>query len=147
MRLPFALAILLAVQTPIAAQVSPSGPPTAAPAPAADTVAAIHRLFAAKRKVCTFVAGGTALVSGAAAMTALNQPAPNVGGGSFGGPIDGRPIMATFIGVVGAGVVGLELLTFGGWGQRRESRTVAAFQQHQLPQRISRRLKPVYFRL
>ncbi len=101
--------------------------------------------------MCTYVVGGTALVAGVGAVTALSQPAPKTGGGGgfgFGGgaAFDDRPIAALGFMILGAGVVGLELLTLGDWGQREEARTITAYQQHQLPRRISRRLKPVYFR-
>ncbi|WP_035566906.1 hypothetical protein [Hymenobacter sp. IS2118] len=151
MRLPFVFALLLATRLPVAAQAAPAvSLPVVAPALAADTIAAIHRLFAAKRKMCAYVAGGTAMVAGVGAVTALSQPAPDTGGGNgfgFGAPgFDERPINALGFVVVGAAVVGLELLTLGGWGQREEARVIMAYQQHQLSRRISRRLKPVCFR-
>jgi hypothetical protein len=114
---------------------------------APDTAAAIHRLFASRRKTCTYVMGGTALAVGAGSLVALNQPNQGTGGGSgFSAGVDGRPIIATFIGVLGVPVLGAELLFLGGWGHRNEQRAIAAFEKHQLPNNLKRKLTPAYFR-
>ena len=119
-----------------------ASPATAAPATSApDTVAAIHRLFAAKRKLCTYVVVGTALTTSIGALTALSGPPPGPGFVS----VDGGAIMAQAIMVVSLPVVALELLAFGGWGRKKEQLEVAAFNQHCPPQYLKRKLKPKYF--
>ncbi|WP_460502365.1 hypothetical protein, partial [Hymenobacter agri] len=69
------------------------------------------------------------------------QPTP------AGGPglIDGRPILATTFLVGSLPVIGIELLTCGGWGRRAEQKAVAAAETHQLPRALRRKLKPAYF--
>jgi hypothetical protein len=117
-------------------------------APNADTVAAIHRLFAAKRKVLVPVVGGTVLVAVAGAVVALSAPRPSSGGsgyGSLGPALDSNAIAATGIGILSVPVVLLEVLCFGGWGQKHEQQAVEAWQQHRLPSYITRRLKARYF--
>jgi hypothetical protein len=140
---PFLLPVLL-----LAACLSATAQPNlAAPQPrtAADTVAAVQRLFMAKRKACNLLVGSTAVVAGAGALVALSQPAPPRSGGGFDAGIDGRPIMATLIMVGSLPIIGIELLTCGGWGRRAEQRALAAAQAHRLPSALQRKLKPAYF--
>jgi hypothetical protein len=143
------LALLLAV-TSIKAQDSltiPQASSLTAFQAVPDTAAAIHRLFAAKRKTCTYVMGGTALAVGAGSLTALSQPSRGTGGGGgFSAGVDGRPIIATFIGVLGVPVLGAELLLLGGWGHRKEQRAIDAFEKHQLSNNLKRKLTLRYFR-
>lgn len=142
MRLLLLLALLLVARLPAAAQANAAiSQPSAAPA--TDTVTAIHRLFLARRTRCTYVVGGTALVTSASVVTVLLQELPPNQGGVGG--TDFRPVAATFLGLVGTGIVGIELLTLSGWGRGEEARMVVAFQQHRLPRRIRLRLKPAYF--
>lgn len=146
---PFLLSVLLlATSLSATAQTSlvASPPTTPQPRTAADTAAAIHRLFAAKRKVCTLLVSGTAVAAATGAAVALSQPDPSHSSGGFGGGIDGRPIMATLIMVASLPVIGVELLTCGGWGHRAEQKALAAAQAHQLPRRLKRTLQPKYFR-
>ena len=131
-------ALLLAAHLSASAQTSL---PAAQPRTSADTVAAVQRLFKARRKACSWLVGGTAAAAGAGALVALAQPTPDGGPGL----IDGRPILATTFLVGSLPLIGIELLTFSGWGHRAEQKAVAAAQAHQLPRALRRKLKPAYF--
>ncbi|MBO2008870.1 hypothetical protein [Hymenobacter negativus] len=120
-------------------------PMASLPAGAApDSVAAVRQLFAAKRKTRQYVVGGTALAGVTGMVVALNQPAPPHSVG-FGAGIDGRPIMATLIGVATGAIVGIELFVPSIWSSKREEQAVAALAAHQLPRYVKRRLQPTYF--
>ena len=141
-RLLFASLLVTSVSGTAQGQVPAGADSTLTAASSADSVAAVHRLFAAKRKACGLVIGGTATVTGIGALSVLNGPSP--ARNSFGG-IDGRPIMATMIVIAALPVMGAELLFCGGWGRREEARAIAALQAHQPPRYLQRKLKPKYF--
>jgi hypothetical protein len=120
---------------------------SAAPVPVVtgtDSAAAIHRLFVTKRKTRQYVVGGTAAAGITSLVVVLNQPAPPTSAG-FSAGIDGRPVMATIIGVTTAAVMGLELLAPSAWSHQREEEAMNLLAAHKLPRYIKRRLEPRYF--
>jgi peptidoglycan/LPS O-acetylase OafA/YrhL len=147
----FILAGLLAAASPAAAQASaPSTQPAAmlaSPAPAApDTAAAIHRLFAAKRKRQGYVVGATVVAAvGTAGVVAANRPT-DLGTSSGFGVIAPNNLDLAMVGIVAVPVVLAEALFLGGWGHKYERQVLATWQQqHQLPRAVKRRLAPRYF--
>jgi hypothetical protein len=135
---------------PAAAQALPSlafaAPPTApltAAATAPDTAAAIHRLFAARRKRQGYVSGGTVVAAiGTAGPVAANRLAESGGSSEFG-VIAPSNLDLAMVGLVAAPVVLAEALLLGGWGQQYERKALAT--RHQQPRTVKRRLKPTYF--
>ena len=158
MRFLLVFIVLWLGSRPVFAQTQAPRPPdslatagVAAPAP--DTLAAIHRLFAAKRKALRYVIGGTALAAGVGALIALAAPTdpPVHSGGGFGiltggYSADDNALAAIVICVVSVPVMLTEVLFCGGWGRRSERRTVVYFYAHQLPPYMKRKLKLKYFR-
>ena len=147
------LAGLLLAASPAPAQTA-SGPgpapvPVAAPAPVApDTLAAIHRLFAAKRRRSNLIVGGTlAAALGFAGVVVANRPAESSSSNGSGfGVVAPNNLDLAMVGIVTALVVPTEALLLGGWGPKYEQQVAAAWQQHQLPRAVERRLKARYFR-
>ena len=137
----FLLAVLLLAGGPAAAQ-TPRGatPPNSlasplAAAPAApDTVAAIHRLFAARReRSVPFILGAASVVLTGGVMmgTARSDLRQSVGGFS-------------------TGLIGLIIMTYGlatalDYNKKSEQQAVEDFQMHKVPRYLKRRLKPKYF--
>lgn len=114
---------------------------------AADTIAALHRLFAARRKLRTVITSGLA-VSTALGFALAATPAPIPHSPGFGGGLNISTGNIIGVGTIVASVpaLGVELLYLHRYSRRREAEAVAAFQTHQLTQRLRRRLKPKYFR-
>lgn len=112
-----------------------------------DTVAAIHRLFVSKRNRCAYIVGGTTAATVTGMVAVSSQPERGSAAGGFSAGVDGRPIIASLIGIVGLPVIGLELLLLrDGWGRKAEQHAVEASQgHHQLPRYVRRELKPKYF--
>jgi len=135
---------LLLAAGPAAAQpaATVSGTGTAAPTPAApvpDTVAALHRLFAAKRRKLLPIVGGTA----AAGVAGIALIGATVEGG---GQHDGRVVGQGLVGILGVLIVGTEVLFYStSYSKDKEQRAVAAFAVHQLPHHLRRQLKRKYF--
>jgi hypothetical protein len=103
-------------------------------------VAALHRLFAAKRRKLVPIVAGT-IVADAAGIALIGATVDS------GGYVDGRVIGQAFTGIVGLVVVGAELLFYTStYGTKKEQRAVAAFEAHQLPRHLKRQLKARYFR-
>jgi hypothetical protein len=124
---------------------APALAPLAAAPAGPDTAAAIHRLFAAKRRRQGYVVGGTALVAvGATGVVAANRPADTGSGNGFG-VIAPNNLDLAMVGVVAMPVVLVEALLLGGWGHKYERQVLATWQQHQLPRSVKRRLEPRYF--
>jgi hypothetical protein len=117
--------------------------------PAPDTAAAIRRLFAAKRKRCGYLVGGTVVTTAVVAGILLSAPQPTPSGGGFGilvgGGLDSNAINAAGVCLVGVPVLMAELLLCGGWGRKNEQRAINAYEAHQLPSSVKRRLKAKYF--
>jgi hypothetical protein len=102
-------------------------------------VAALHWLFAAKRKKLLPIVAGTvaADVAGVAIIGAT------VEGGGF---IDGRVVGQALTVIAGVAVVAAEVLFYStAYGKKKEQRAVAAFEAHQLPRHLRRQLKARYF--
>ena len=138
---------LLLVGSPGAAQISPVAAPAALPTsapsmlrPAAlDTVAALHRLFAAKRKKLVPIVAGT-LAADVAGIAIIGSTVES------GGYIDGRVIGQALTGILGVATVSAEVLFYTTvYGKKKEARAVAALEAHQLPRHLKRQLKAKYF--
>lgn len=123
---------------------------------APDTAAALHRLFAAKRRVFRYVVGGTAAgVATAAAILLLHppddDPGGNRGGSGYGNLAvpygDGNKYntAALGVGITSLPVLLVEVVCCMGWGHKSEQQALADFEQHQLPRHIRHKLKAKYF--
>ena len=123
-------AILLAA-VPVIAQNSPAAPPDLLPTTQAapDTVAAIHRLFAARRGRSYIL---TAVIVGPGALVLL-AGGSNAGAGEFVYAIAGSPYELA------------NLICHRRYRKKAEKRAVLNFQEHHLSPKIRRRLKPKYF--
>jgi peptidoglycan/LPS O-acetylase OafA/YrhL len=132
------LALLLLGSARIAqAQQVPPTPYTAAQAP--DTVAALHRLFAAKRKKLLPIVAGTVAASTAGVVIVGSTV-------DSGGFIDDRAVGQALSVIVGVAAVSAEVLFYSiAYGKTKEQRAVAAFEAHQLPRHLKRQLKAKYF--
>jgi hypothetical protein len=109
-------------------------------APAPDTVAALHHLFAAKRRKLLPIVGGTAAAS-AAGIALIGATVEG------GGQHDGRVVGQGLVGILGVLTVGTEVLFYStSYGMKAEQRAVAAFAARQLPRHLRRQLKAKYFR-
>ena len=142
MRTTLLLLVLLLSGRAVFAQAAPRPTPltdsVALAAPAPDTLAAIHRLFAAKRKKNKpFVAGavGVAAVGGVLLGTAPS----NLDG------IGQAVLGAGLIALVSLPVLTLEALTALDYNKKSEREAVEAFQAHKVPRYLKRKLKPQYF--
>jgi hypothetical protein len=132
------LLIWLLAGTSLVAQAQQVAPVQAAVA-APDTVAALHRLFAAKRKKLVPIVGGT-IVADVAGIAIIGATVES------GGLIDGRVVGQALTGILGVVMVGTEVLFYTAiYGKRKEQRAVAAFEAHQLPRHLKRQLKAKYF--
>jgi hypothetical protein len=143
MRIGLLLALLLLLASPTFAQGSAAAlaSPVAAPAVTAtpDTLAALHRLFAAKRKKLMPIVAGT-LVADVAGVVIIGSTVDS------GGYVDGRAIGQAFTVILGVVVVGAEVLFYtSAYGKTKEQRAVAAFEAHRLPRHLKRQLKARYF--
>ena len=143
----FLLAALLLAGGPAAAQ-TPRGatPPDSltsslAAAPAVpDTVAAIHRLFAAKRKRGTLVVAGTA----AAILTGASLVASQSPDALFS-QADRVKMAGLFVVLPGILIIAVELIFTSDFSRQSEAQVVEEFRTHKLPRYLKRRLKPKYF--
>ncbi|WP_223650388.1 hypothetical protein [Hymenobacter psoromatis] len=150
------IGLLLALQ-PVAAQESrPASPPDSPgvllPTPPAesDTVAALHRLFVAKRRTRTYVLAGTVIAVVMVAIVVASQPEKHGGsGGGFAlsnGPIFSSADQAGFVvGFLGVPLLTTELLVYGNFSRRNEAQALVDFRAHQLSKHIKRKLKAKHF--
>jgi peptidoglycan/LPS O-acetylase OafA/YrhL len=107
-------------------------------APNVDTVAAIHRLFAAKRKRTLHFAIGTVGVAGIGVVL--------IGTASSGWDGLGQAVLgATLVALVALPAVVAEAVTAADYNKKSERRTVEEFHAHKLPRYLKRKLKPKYF--
>ena len=137
------LVALLLASGPAAAQaLLPAAPLPAATGPtvsAPDTVAALHRLYAAKRRKLLPIVAGT-VAADAIGIAVVGATVQNRG------LLDGRDILQGLVGALGVIAVGTEVLFYtGSYGRKKEERAVAAYQAHQLPRHLKRQLKARYF--
>ena len=140
MRLLVLLLALLAACPGAQAQLVPAATPTvlnpaAAPAPVPDTVAALHRIFAERRRTShrTLRVGGALLLG--AGLTAATVPAFKefqalgvLAAGALAAAI-GVPVLAT------------GLINTTAFSKKREQRVVLALPQHRLPRHLKRMLE------
>jgi len=140
---PLWLLFALLTAAPALAQTSP--PPVAdsgrivAQVPAAvDTVAALHRLFSAKRQQSAAVIATTVGTGLAGLGVAENTRRGN----DFA-----VPLIATGISLLSIPVTAAEILYYRRFTRRKEQQAVADFQAHQLRRHLKRQLQPQYFRL
>jgi peptidoglycan/LPS O-acetylase OafA/YrhL len=136
------LAGLLLVAGPAAAQAAGVGAaerPVAAPTgslAAPDTLAAIHRLFAARRQRRNLIAAGAAgaaLAGTAVASTTYDRFFSTADYGKLYG--------------LGAGlIIAVDFIATMDYSRKEERLAVESFQNHQLSPRLKRRLKARYFR-
>ena len=108
-------------------------PATLSLAPAPDTAAAPHRLFAQKRREHTGLAV-VLLVGGAVFFGAATQ-SPTIDGATL-------PLSISILSVPAAAAV---LVGGGRYSRWREERALAALRAHHLPRFLQRNLKATYF--
>lgn len=135
MRLLVLLLALLAACPGAQAQLVPAATPTvlnpaAAPAPVPDTVAALHRIFAERRRTShrTLRVGGALLLG--AGLTAATAPAFK--------EFQALGVLAAAIGVP---VLATGLINTTAFSKKREQRVVLAWPQHRLPRHLKRMLE------
>lgn len=135
------LAALWLVGYPAAAQATPplprpGAPALAAPGAPADTVAALHQLFAERRRRRNVIVGVTGGLTLAAVVSIASD---DQGSNGFSG------VIAGFFGILGGSVVASELFFFRKYRPAKEQRAVESFQAHRLPGELRRKLKPRFF--
>jgi hypothetical protein len=106
-------------------------------APNADTVAAIHRLFAAKRTRTLRFAIGTVSVAAIGGVL--------IGAASSGWDGLGQVALGATLITLVLPVVVVEAVTAADYNKKSERRTVEEFHAHKLPRYLKRKLKPKYF--
>jgi hypothetical protein len=104
-----------------------------------DTVAALHKLFVAKRHVRTPVTLGTV---GAFALAA--ELGDIFGQENYGG-YGGNEVRIFQLTLLAIPVLSFELLYFGHYSRRNERRAIRQFEAHKLSPSIRRHLTPAYF--
>ena len=110
--------------------------PEATHTPAApDTVAAIHRLFAARRQQRNLVALGAV---GAAGLGTAATPIPN-------GTFFNRGDYAKVYGIGAAAIIAVDFAFGNSHSRKNEQRALDDWQAHQLPRHLKRQLKARYF--
>ncbi|MGI4736445.1 MAG: hypothetical protein ACRYG7_14820 [Janthinobacterium lividum] len=128
---------LLLASSPAGAQAIPSKTSVAAPV-APDTVAALHRLFAYKRKKLLPIVAGT-VAADAVVLGVVSATVPSEGW------IDSRAIGQALTVMLGGVVVVAEVLFYRAYSPKKEQRAIADFEAHRLPRSIRRQLKGRYF--
>jgi ATP/ADP translocase len=130
------LLLLLAAKSVVAQNILVAPWPDSLPTAhaATDTAAAIHRLFAAKRKTRTVVVVAT-LVGGAVITTAgFMDPTPYADAAAA---VFGVEILAATI---------TELLFYRRYSRAHEQKIIAKYQAHQPPKWLARKLHDSHFR-
>lgn len=133
------VALLLAGSS-LAAHAQPAATPLVATPPSAstpDTVAAIHRLFVAKRHQSALVISSTVGVGLLSLVVAENT--------RHSYTIDATPVIATGISLLSIPATFVEIVHYQQFTRRKEQRAIAAFEAHKLPEKIRLRLQPTYF--
>jgi len=121
-------------------------------AAAPDTVAALHRLFAGKRRTRDLIIAGLGL--GLVTGIAVSNSTPDTGHhGSTGyGSLSTGPIFSAtdafllLYAIPAVPLVVADFFFFAPYGRKREQQAIADFQAHQLPRHLKHRLKNRYFR-
>jgi hypothetical protein len=133
------LVALLGASGQTRAQISRSAarPDSLTASAAPDTLTAIHRLFAAKRKRQGYATGATAVVAIATLITLTNNQPARASGSNDLDALVGAFVTLPLIPAVAIG--------FGGWGAKYERQVVEQWQQHRLPRQVKRALKANYF--
>lgn len=140
MRYLFLFLVLLLAASPAVAQRLPTiaRPDSLLGAqPAADTAAAIHRLFAAKRHQSAIVLSatvGTGLLSLLLAENTRHSSA-----------IDATPVIATGISLLGIPATITEIGYYRQFTRRKKEQALSAFEENKLSDKIKRQLRPAYF--
>ena len=129
-------ALLLGSRTPARAQAAalPATYRADSLAAATDTAAALHRLFAAKRRLRTVLVGGTVV----AYLVAVNT------GGNYG-TYNGEFVRTILYTPPALAVVLGEVLFYGRYSRYRETRALSEWEQHRLAPETRRHLRPRYF--
>jgi len=137
------LAGLLLAAGPTAAQTAPGSAPAALPgaapvmAPAApDTLAAIHRLFAARRQRRNLIAVGAVAAAGVGTAVAANHYDRFFSTADYG----------KLYGLSAVLIIAVDFIANMDYSRKEEQLAVESFQAHQLSPRLRRRLKARYFR-
>ncbi|MGI4735841.1 MAG: hypothetical protein ACRYG7_11760 [Janthinobacterium lividum] len=143
MRLLLLLTLLLGLSSPaITAQsLPPARPPLAADTLAslplaADTAAAIHRLFMARRKARTRI---LLLTGGSLLLVGLVSTYTTAGQGTDVTTLD------AYLVALGVTALGIELIACSGYSHRNERFVLHDLQVHKLSRSIKRDLAPKYF--
>ncbi|MGI4866631.1 MAG: hypothetical protein ACRYFZ_22105 [Janthinobacterium lividum] len=123
--------------SPLAAHAIPREVAETLPAAMPDTVAAIHRLFAARRHQSAVVISATVGAGLLGLLVAENT--------RHSSTIDATPILATGISLLSIPATITEIGYYQHFTRRKEQRAIAAFEAHKLPERIKRHLQPAYF--
>jgi hypothetical protein len=147
---------LLLLATPVAAQAplapDAQGPPAAART-AADTLQAIHRLYARHRHIgAAFTLGALAAdltLAGISSAQERRDERHASGGSGYGNFMGSGPLLhfgfggfAVIYGVVAAPVAGVGIQQLITYGPKREAKVLAQYEEtHTLPKRIARKLR------
>lgn len=125
------------------------GPPTVGPSPAGDTLAALHRLFAHRRRQQAVGALGilTAAATAIAIVSSKARP-PSQGSSGYGvtPPRAGDDLAALGIGLLALPVLVGEMVYFDRYNRAHEQRASDELAAHKLSPALKRRLKPKFFR-
>ncbi|NML65202.1 hypothetical protein HHL22_08305 [Hymenobacter sp. RP-2-7] len=128
------LLVLLLASLDACAQLNPAGTTQPQPAgPAPDTVAALHRLFAAKRAKRDALAVLSLVIAGTTGYAATQSYSLSDISIAYG----------TTIGALSIG--GIALAYYSQYSRRREQEALEAFKSHQLAKELKRKLKRRYF--
>ena len=152
--------LLLLLAGSVSAQTVATAPASAQPvqvAPAAtrtaaDTLQALHHLFAKRRRVGSYLTiGAVAADMTLAGISAANENNGRTSGGGsgYGNFVGNGPLLqfgfggfAVIYGVLAAPVMGVGIQQLIAYGPRREAKIVAAFEAtHKLPAKIGRQLR------
>jgi hypothetical protein len=122
---------------------------TTAQAPAADTIAALHRLFTGRRLrrnlIATSLGAGVVVGAVATATTASDHSGSRGYGSLSTGPVFGGADWLVVYAIPVAPLIALDFVVYAKYSRKEEARAIAAFQAHHLPVKIRRKLKLRYF--
>jgi hypothetical protein len=138
------IAMLLATQSAVAQPLSqPSRPASLAaslptPLAAPDTVAALHRLFAAKRKRNSHFFIGTLGVAALGGVVVGTAPSTWAG-------LDQAVLGIAIIALVGLPAMVAEVVIALDYNKKSEQQAIESFQARKLPRYLKRKMKAKYF--